>query len=61
MAIPAAAIIALQSLPEILRLGQELWDSYNNGTMTQEEFNAKWGAMQSRVLAAEAKWEAAGD
>lgn len=60
MPIPALVAVGIQALPEIIRLGQELWDSYQNGTLTQEEYNEKWAAMQSKVIAAEAKWDAAG-
>lgn len=61
MPIPAAVALGIQALPEIIRLGQELWDSYQNGTLTQEEYNEKWAKMQGHVIAAEARWEAAGD
>lgn len=60
MAIPAEVMIGIQNLPEIIKLAEGLYESYNNGTLTQEQFNTSWAAMQGLVNAAEAKWAAAG-
>lgn len=54
---PIAAIIS--GAIEAAKLAMDIIDAHNNGA-TQDELNAKWSAMQVRLRAANAAWEAAG-
>lgn len=54
---PIPAIIA--GAIEAAKLAMDIIDAHNNGA-TQDELNAKWSAMQVRLRAANAAWEAAG-
>lgn len=51
--------IAISELPNIIKLIQGLIDSHNNGQLTQEQFDAKWAVVVSKVVSAESRWDAA--
>lgn len=57
MAFPIA--LAIGALPELVKLITDLIGRLNNGTITQEEFNAEWAKVVARVTAAESRWDAA--
>lgn len=56
MAFPFA--IAIGGVIELIKIGTDIIEKQNNGTLTQAEFNADWAKMQARLKAANDKWEA---
>ena len=55
---PFPIILGIQGALAVVRLGQSLIDRYNNGTLTQEEFDREWNGMKAHLTATMADWEA---
>lgn len=48
--------VAIGGVIEMIKLGTNILEKYNNGTLTQEEFDQEWAEMQSRFKAADDRW-----
>lgn len=59
MAFPFA--LAIPAIMEIVKIGQSILDKRNNGTLTQEEFDAEWAKMQSTFRKNDDAWLASKD
>lgn len=56
MAFPFA--IAIGGVIELIKIGTNILEKQNNGTLTQAEFDAEWAKMQANLKNANDKWEA---
>lgn len=48
--------VAVGGVIEMIKLGAEILEARNNGTLTQEEFDEKWGRMQAVFKANDDAW-----
>ena len=54
MAFPVGA--AITGVIELMKVGMDIIEARNNGTLTQEEFDAKWARMQNTFKANDDAW-----
>ena len=50
--------VAITGVIEMMKVGMEIIEARNNGTLTQEEFDAKWARMQETFRTNDDAWQA---
>ena len=48
--------VAVGGVIELIKLGVEILEAKNNGTLTQAEYDEKWARMQAHFKAADDAW-----
>jgi len=60
MPLAPIAIAAIAALPDIIAELQSAWDKYQNGQLTQEEWEVIWNKSAVFFMGAVSGWNAAG-